>query len=38
MTGEQPYKMRFATTSEPLFAVEASSGELRRISEMRYAA
>jgi CelD/BcsL family acetyltransferase involved in cellulose biosynthesis len=38
MTGEQPYKMRFATSSEPLFGVEASSGELRRISEMPFAA
>jgi CelD/BcsL family acetyltransferase involved in cellulose biosynthesis len=28
MTGEQPYKLRFATGSEPLYKVEASVGQL----------
>lgn len=35
MTGEQDYKMRFATSVEPLFWVEASAEELRALPERR---
>jgi CelD/BcsL family acetyltransferase involved in cellulose biosynthesis len=35
MTGEQDYKMRFATSVEPLYWVEASAEELRTLSQRR---
>ena len=35
MTGEQDYKMRFATSVEPLYWIEASAEELRTLSERR---
>ena len=38
MTGEHPYKMRFATSAEPLFSVQASAEELRRVTEYGEAA
>jgi CelD/BcsL family acetyltransferase involved in cellulose biosynthesis len=38
MTGEQPHKMRFATSSEPLFRIEASCRDLHRIAKLPSAA
>lgn len=35
MTGEQGYKMRFATAVEPMYWVDASSDQLRSLSESR---
>jgi CelD/BcsL family acetyltransferase involved in cellulose biosynthesis len=35
MTGEQDYKMRFATSVEPLYWIEASAEELRTLGERR---
>jgi CelD/BcsL family acetyltransferase involved in cellulose biosynthesis len=35
MTGEQDYKMRLATSVEPLFWIEASAEELRMLPERR---
>ena len=33
MTGEQPYKLRFATGSEPLYKVEATAQQLAGVRE-----
>jgi CelD/BcsL family acetyltransferase involved in cellulose biosynthesis len=35
MTGEQPYKLRFATGTEPLYRVEASAEQLAAIGSKR---
>jgi CelD/BcsL family acetyltransferase involved in cellulose biosynthesis len=35
MTGEQDYKMRFATSVEPLYWIEGSAEELRTLGERR---